>query len=307
MATRTPVKPKPLTGVRVLSLALNLPGPAALMRLRSLGATCLKLEPPGGGDPMRDYSAAAYQAMHAGIRCVTADLKSTAGQDRLHRELARTDVLLTSFRASALRKLGLDWSSLHRRHPHLHMVAIVGAPGPRADEPGHDLTYLAEHGLVTGLSLPATLYSDMGGSLLVTEAVLAALLQGQRRGTRVASAGSFQEVALTSAAAYLALPRQWGLTLPDAAVGGGHAGYGVYACRDGRIALAALEPHFAARLLIRMGRKPPQAAEAIMACMLQPSTRKAVARWLRGLTRAELEQLAQEHDIPLLALAPSPR
>lgn len=307
MNARTPRKPKPLTGVRVLSLALNLPGPAALMRLHALGASCLKLEPPGSGDPMRDYSGAAYQAMHAGIRCVVADLKSAAGQERLHRELARAHVLLTSFRASALRKLGLDWQTLHRRYPRLHMVAIVGAPGPRADEPGHDLTYLAEHDLVTGLALPATLYSDMGGSLLVTEAVLAAMLQHQRRIARGVDSGSFQEVALTTAAAYLALPRHWGLTLPDAAVGGGHAGYGVYACRDGRIALAALEPHFAARLLVQMGRKPPATSDAIMACMHQHSTQRAVARWLRGLTRAELEQLAQEHDIPLLALAPAPR
>ncbi|RZL91858.1 MAG: CoA transferase, partial [Variovorax sp.] len=35
-----------LSGVRVLSLALNLPGPAALMRCRQMGATCIKLEPP---------------------------------------------------------------------------------------------------------------------------------------------------------------------------------------------------------------------------------------------------------------------
>ena len=51
----TPVTPpafQPLKGVRVLSLALNLPGPAALLRLRQMGAACLKLEPPGG-DPDR--------------------------------------------------------------------------------------------------------------------------------------------------------------------------------------------------------------------------------------------------------------
>ena len=42
---------QPLQGVRILSLALNLPGPAALMRLRQMGATCLKLEPPGGDEP----------------------------------------------------------------------------------------------------------------------------------------------------------------------------------------------------------------------------------------------------------------
>ena len=31
---------KPLKGVRVLTLALNLPGPAAVMRLQAMGATC---------------------------------------------------------------------------------------------------------------------------------------------------------------------------------------------------------------------------------------------------------------------------
>ena len=38
---------QPLRGVRIVSLALNLPGPAALMRLHALGARCLKVEPPG--------------------------------------------------------------------------------------------------------------------------------------------------------------------------------------------------------------------------------------------------------------------
>ena len=37
---------RPLRGVRITSLALNLPGPAALMRLSSMGARCLKIEPP---------------------------------------------------------------------------------------------------------------------------------------------------------------------------------------------------------------------------------------------------------------------
>ena len=56
----------PLRGVRVVSLALNLPGPAALMRLKSLGATCTKAEPPAG-DPMQNYSPAAYAALKQGL------------------------------------------------------------------------------------------------------------------------------------------------------------------------------------------------------------------------------------------------
>ena len=72
---------KPLKGLRILSLALNLPGPAALWRLRQMGASCVKLEPPSG-DPMAHYCHPAYDIMHAGIRVITADLKAPAGQKR---------------------------------------------------------------------------------------------------------------------------------------------------------------------------------------------------------------------------------
>ncbi|MGL4621043.1 MAG: CoA transferase, partial [Chroococcidiopsis sp.] len=54
---------KPLRGTRILSLALNLPGPAALMRLKALGASCTKLESPAG-DPMHLYAKQAYAQMH---------------------------------------------------------------------------------------------------------------------------------------------------------------------------------------------------------------------------------------------------
>ena len=218
----------PLAGVRVLSLALNLPGPAALLRCRAMGASCVKFEPPTG-DPMGHYNKAAYAALHEGVDVRTADLKTEAGQEELHRTLEETDVLLTSFRPSALDKLGLGWAALHARHPALSQVAIVGEPGARAEEPGHDLTYLAESGLVTGTELPPTLYADMGGAVLASEAVLKALLHARA----APGTGAYLEVALNAAADWLARPRPWGLTRPSGAVGGAHAGYRVYPCRDG--------------------------------------------------------------------------
>lgn len=304
MATSTPSPTKalkPLRGVRVLSLALNLPGPAALMRLKAMGATCLKAEPPAprtapagtSGDPMGQYNPGAYATLHEGIKTVTIDLKSEQGQARLHKALARTDVLLTSFRPSALRKLGLSWKALHKAYPALSVVAIVGAPGERAEEPGHDLTYLADAGLVTGTELPATLFADMGGALMVSEAVLQAVIARQHNGK-----GVFQEVALSEAAAWLALPRTWGLTKPSGAVGGAHAGYRVYPCKNGRVAVAALEPHFAAALCAVAG-----VAAADMATMFKPATHEAIAAFLAGQTRAQLDRLAARHDIPLHTLA----
>ena len=287
-----------LRGVRVLSLALNLPGPAALMRCQQMGARCTKLEPPApagasSGDPMAAYCHSAYQAMHSGVHLLQDDLKTAAGQQTLHTALADTDVLITSFRPAALPKLGLAWDTLQAQYPALSQVAIVGAPGARADEPGHDLTYMAENDLVTGLDLPPTLYADMGGSLITSEAVLQAVLHQRTAGT-----GVYLEVALSDATAYLALPRHWGLTQPGAAVGGGHAGYRVYPCADGRVALAALEPHFAARLCAAAG-----VAVTSFDALLLPATHAAIAAFVRTQTRQALEQLAVERDIPLHTLA----
>lgn len=301
MKKNRPQASRSLKGVRILSLSLNLPGPAALQRLRQMGASCLKIEPPAPagatgqmtGDPMSAYSPSVYAELHQGIRVKVSNLKTEAGQKALQRELAKSDVLLTSFRPSALSKLGLSWKSLRAQHPHLSLVAIVGSPGAAAEAPGHDLTYLADNDLITGLDLPATLYADMGGALMATEAVLQAVLLQRQTGQ-----GSFFEVALSDAAAHLALPRSWGLTLPGTVLGGGHAGYHVYPCQDGRLALAALEPHFAKSLCAAIGLSWTGPA-----MMQEPGTQQAIAKFAASRSRQALEQLAAEHDIPVHTLS----
>lgn len=291
-STSTSTLLQPLRGVRILSLALNLPGPAALMRCRQMGAHCVKLEPPGG-DPMRHYNKPAYAQLHEGVEVLVADLKSGAGQKVLHDELCKSDVLITSFRPSALLRLGIDWVTLHELYPALSQIAIVGSPGERAEEPGHDLTYLADSGLVPGLDLPATLYADMSGSMMASEAVLQATLAQRAEGQ-----GVFIEIALADAAAYLALPRRWGLTQPAGMVGGAHAGYRIYPCKDGRVAVAALEPHFAAALCTAAGL-----AASDVRAMLASATHQAIADFLLAQTREELDRLAVARDIPLHTIA----
>jgi len=283
---------KPLRGVHVLSLALNLPGPAALMRLVQMGASCTKVNPPSG-DPMQHYTPEGYDLLHTGVQHKTLDLKIAAGQTALHKLLPKTDVLLTSFRPSALTKLGLGWKSLHKQYPALSLIEVVGAPGPLAEIPGHDLTYQAEVGLVNGMDLPPSLFADMGGALMASEATLKALITLKTTGK-----GSRHEVALSDAAAWLALPRQLRMTTPDGAVGGAHAGYRVYACKNGRVAVAALEPHFALRLCEAAGVTLAHPIKDLF----KPATRKAIEAFLASQTRAQLDKLATAKDIPLLTL-----
>lgn len=283
---------KPLRGVRVLSLALNLPGPAALMRLVQMGARCTKVNPPAG-DPMQHYTPEGYDLLHTGVVRKSLDLKSEAGQAQLHKMLRQTDVLMTSFRPSALGKLGLGWTTLHKQYPALSLIEVVGAPGPLAEIPGHDLTYQAEVGLVNGMELPPSLFADMGGALMASEATLKAVLSLKSTGK-----GTRHEVALSDAAAWLALPRQLRMTTPEGAVGGAHAGYRVYACKNGRVALAALEPHFAVSLCAAAGVTLSHPVRDLF----KPATHQAIATFLASKTRQQLDKLALAKDIPLLTM-----
>ncbi|MDR3066843.1 MAG: CoA transferase [Comamonas sp.] len=288
---------QPLQGTRILSLALNLPGPAALWRCAGMGADCRKLEPlaPGAdrsADPMGLYCPDAYAQMHDKVQTLQADLKTAEGQASLHAQLAQTDVLLTSFRPSALSKLGLGWEALQQRYPRLSLVRVVGSAGELADVPGHDLTYQAEAGLVHSTALPPSLFADMAGALMASEAVLQAVLVSGRSGR-----GILREVGLAQAAQWLALPWHWGLTQPVGDVGGAHAGYRIYPCADGIVAVAALEPHFAQRLC--------EAADLLFSNptdMRKPEIHQGVARFLAARNCAQLMQLAQDRDIPLHAL-----
>ena len=287
---------KPLKNIRIVSLALNLPGPAALMRCKNLGATCIKVEPTAaaGGDPMRLYKPEAYAQMHQGIRTLEADLKTAQGQATLAKELAKADVLLTSFRPSALKRLGLDWTTLRKTYPQLSQIAITGGEGDAAEVAGHDLTYLAENGLITGLDLPATLFADMAGSLLAVEAILGVTLQ-----QKMTAKPQLIKVSLGAAAKYLAFPRSWGLTWSSGAVGGAHAGYQIYKCKDGRAAVAALEPHFAKNLCALAGFELTG-----FAAMMQPKTKADLKRWFAKQTCAALDALAEQHDLPIYTLKP---
>lgn len=288
-----------LQGIRVLSLALNLPGPAALLRCYQMGAICTKVEPlaPEGStsaDPMATYSPAAYRELHQGVRVLQANLKTDEGQLLLQQELLVTDVLITSFRPAALAKLGVDWDSLHARYPQLCMVRIQGDLDTKAaDLPGHDLTYQAEAGLVTD-QLPTSLLADMAGALGAAEAVLQALFARSRSGQ-----GAVRDVGLAQSAHWLAQPLHWGLTTPDGDVGGAHAGYRVYPTADGQVAVAALEPHFARQLCAAAGVE----SDGSVPSMRAPALHAQIAQFLQRTAGKDLEHLASKQDIPLHIIA----
>ena len=196
--------------------------------------------------------------------------------------------MLTSSRPVALRRLGLDPERLRARYPRLCAVAIIGYPAPNSDKPGHDLTYLAEWGLLSPPGMPRTLLADLAGAERAVSATLALLLErAEGRGANHA------EVALSEAAASFAEPLRYGITKPGAALGGGLPGYNLYPTRRGWLAVAALEAHFLERLQLELG--------------LEEATREDFEEAFSCKTAEEWEEWARERDLPLAALRDAPR
>lgn len=274
----------PLAGVRVLTLALNLPGPAAAARLTELGAEVTTALPPNG-DPVATQLPALFDELHRDQHLETVDMKSEQGQARMETLLAESDVLLTSHRASALQRLGLDFGAVHDRHPRLCQVDIVGFPGARADVPGHDLNYQAEAGLLAGESVPHLLAADMHGAERAVSGVLAGLLLRHSSGE-----GNHQEIALSDAAVAMALPNRHGLTRQSSSLGGASAFYGVYAAAEGHVAVGALEQHFAQALTQQLNIDP------------DADIRGQLQRALAACTAAQWQAWGEEHGHPLTAL-----
>jgi alpha-methylacyl-CoA racemase len=272
---------KILKGIKVLNLALNLPGPAAARRLHEMGASVVKVESPAG-DPMELYNAAWYRDMAAGHTVERLNLKAPSEMARLEVLLSETDLLITATRPAALERLGLGWKTLHAKYPGLCQVAIVGFPAPRENEAGHDLTYQASLGLLTPPHMPRTLLADMAGAEQTISSALA-LLFGRERG----QGGGYAEVALSEAAEAMAEPLRYGTTAPGALLGGGVPEYNLYQASKGWIAVAALEPHFKQR-----------AEEAL--CIRTPNEYKAA---FATRTAAEWQEWGQQLDIPIVALA----
>lgn len=233
---------KPLEGIKVVNLALNLPGPAAAQRLHQMGAEVIKVEAPSG-DPMEMYHAGWYKDMAVGHTLVRLDLKAEQGRVEFGRHLGSADLLISATRPAAMQRLGLDWQTLHTKYPRLCQVAITGYPPPRENEAGHDLTYQAYLGLLTPPYMPRTLLADMAGAEMTISSALALLFHRERSGE-----SAYAEVALSEAAASLAEPLRYGCTTPGANLGGGIPEYNIYQSADGWVAVAALEPHFKKRL-----------------------------------------------------------
>jgi crotonobetainyl-CoA:carnitine CoA-transferase CaiB-like acyl-CoA transferase len=131
--------------VRVLELGQLIAGPFMGRMLADFGAEVIKAEPPGTGDPMREWGMHRYQGrglwwplQSRNKKLITLDLKQPDGQELCRRLAAQCDVLIENFRPGTLERWGLGPDRLHEVHPGLVIARVsgYGQTGPYASRPG---------------------------------------------------------------------------------------------------------------------------------------------------------------------------
>ncbi|MFD4676046.1 CoA transferase [Lentzea sp. NPDC058450] len=193
----------PLSGLTVLEAGRRVQAPLAAHLLHLLGATVVRIEPPGG-DPLRGMppmcgaNSARWLALNRGKSAVEIDIKAPADRDRL-RDLVRTaDVFLHNWAPGTAERLGLGAHDLASVNPRLVFVHTSGWANRLADAPlGTDFMAQARTGL-GALLRPAdeppapslmTLLDVLGG-LLGAYTTVAALLQRERTGKAIRAESS---------------------------------------------------------------------------------------------------------------------
>ena len=151
---------KSFDGLRVLDFSTTIAGPHCTRMLADMGAEVIKIESAEGETmrtrpPVRNGCSTAFGQLNVGKKSLVLDLKSPDAIDIVRRLVADTDVLVENFRPGVMRRLKLDYGSLHELNPKLIYCSIsgYGQTGPSAELPayapvihaasGYDMAHLA--------------------------------------------------------------------------------------------------------------------------------------------------------------------
>jgi len=145
----------PLAGLKVIELGQLIAGPFAAKTLADFGADIIKIEPPGAGDPLRqwrlirDGTSVWWQVQSRNKRSLALDLREPQAQDIVRRLAREADVLIENFRPGAMEGWGLGPEALLAINPRLVMLRVsgFGQTGPYRDKPGFGVVAEAMGGL----------------------------------------------------------------------------------------------------------------------------------------------------------------
>jgi crotonobetainyl-CoA:carnitine CoA-transferase CaiB-like acyl-CoA transferase len=306
----------PLTDLRLVELGQLIAGPFCGQLMADMGADVIKVEPPGQGDPMRDWGRGEFpmwwQICARNKRVVTANLREAEGQELVRKLISKADMVLENFRPGTLERWGLSYEELSRDNPGLIMIRVsgYGQTGPYSTRAGYasvgeamgGMRYLcgdpdrqpSRTGLSIGDSLAAT-YACMGA--------LAALHHRDKTGEGQVIDASIFESVLTVMEATIPeytvgsyIRERSGATLPNVAPSN------IYDCKDGPFLIAANQDTVFRRLCAVIG-KPELADDERFSKHTARGTNMQelddiITEWTKSRTIEEVDALMQEAGVP---------
>jgi len=313
-------KPEALQGIRVLELCTRVFGPVTADLLGDFGAEVIKIELPGVGDLMRYVAprgffwqniSPAFTHMNHNKLHVAIDIRRPEGGDLLKRLVARSDVLIENFRPGTMDRWGVGYRQLSQVNPRLIYQANSGFGQWSAyrDRPSYDATSQAMSGFsaITGFQGRTPLkigvwIGDYTGALFAALGILGALHFRRRTGKGQLIDVSQGESLIRS------LDWTWlyvHLTGAERRRSGNRdvslSPSGIFPCREGFIAVAALDEAQFQGLCRAMGRSELAADPRFgtAAARLQDENNVAlhsiIAEWTSRLMPAEIEGAADAH------------
>ncbi|MDN3544798.1 CoA transferase [Kinneretia asaccharophila] len=261
----------PLAGLKVLELGQLIAGPFAGKTLADFGAEVIKVEPPGTGDPLRQWrllhqgESVWWQVQSRNKKSVTLDLRQEAGRAIARQLAAEADVLIENFRPGLMEDWGLGYETLAAANPGLIMLRIsgYGQSGPYRDLPGFAVVAEAMGGLRhlmgepgrppvrAGVSLGDTL-AALHGVIGVLLALQARARTGRGQVVDVAlyeSVFNCMESLLPEYSAFGAVREPAGSALP------GIAPSNAYRCADGQVVIGGNGDSIFKRLMTAIDRE----------------------------------------------------
>ena len=304
----------PLSGMRVLELGSLVAGPFCGKTFADFGAEVIKIEPPGEGDPLRQWrklrngTSLWWQVQSRGKKSVTCDLRKPEGQEIVRRLARRSQIVVENFRAGALEKWNLGWSELSRDNPKLVLVRIsgYGQDGPYSGRPGFAAIAegMAGFRYITGFPdrPPARPNLSIGDTIASLHGVIGALMalhSGQGQVVDVAlyeAMFNCMESLLPEYAAQGYVRERTGSTLP------GIAPSNLYPCKEGYVLIAGNADSLYHRLMGAIGREDLRDDPALARNDGRAAQMKriddAIGSWTRERTVEDVLNAMEKAEVP---------
>jgi crotonobetainyl-CoA:carnitine CoA-transferase CaiB-like acyl-CoA transferase len=313
---------RPLEGVRVIEVGQLLAGPFAGCILAYFGAEVIKVEPPGNGDPIRNWrilesgTSLWWRSIARNKKSVTIDLRQDEGRALAKQLMANANVVIENFRPGTMEKWGLGPEEMKKSNPELVYARIsgYGQDGPYSSKPGFASVCEAISGFryVTGHPGEAPVRSNLsiGDTIAGIHAALGIVMAlfAQKNGN--AEGGQVVDVALYESMFNLleaVIPEYSGAGVvrePSGTTVTGIVPTNTYRCSDNKfVVIGGNGDSIFKRLMETAGypgmAKDPGLADNAGRVEREPEIDAALAKWCSSLPSTEVIRLLEENRVPV--------